>query len=334
MVLVMLARFHPRVRVLPFLLIVMAVAGLLAPAYRVNGQQAGDFMISVAPPRLTIGTDGIGQYSVKLTSVGGFAGTIKLDVIDVSVIGIQTSFSFQPSVVDLGMDSSVYSILTMMAQPQSSQYPSYYTLYTYAIDFKVRGSGGGRTNTVAAGADILYGSSSTSNLQYADIAINIQPGTIVTSGEITQGKTQLVKISVYPKATLAPGELLFTSTPQFFDVPSGLYISFNPNSLDVKAGQTSDLAASVLMTPEFLQQSGTYRLVMGISGTLQGPLLGSTYGVFITKTAILTIIVPPFYNVAVVPSILDVYIGGQDQKLLITVTPVSKRPESTNNVGG
>lgn len=329
----MLVRVHPRIRVLCSLLILIAVASLLVPVYRAGGQQVGNFILSVSPPRVTIGTDGTGQYSVRLTSVGGFAGTIKLDVTDVSAISIQTSFAFQPSVVDLAVDSDIYSVLTMIAQPQSSQYPSYYTLYTYAIDFKVRATGGGLTNTLAAGADILYGSSTTSNLQYADIAINLQPNTVVTSGDITQGKSQNLKISVYPRATLTVGELLFTSTPQFYDIPGGLYISFNPSSVDVKAAQTSEITATVLMTPEFLQKSGTYRLVIGISGTLQGPLLGISYGVFITKTAILTIIVPPFFNIAVMPSIVDVYIGGQDQKLQITVTPISRGLNQPINLG-
>lgn len=86
------------------------------------------------------------------------------------------------------------------------------------------------------------------------------------------------------------------------------------------------VTASIVMTPEFLEKSGTHRLVVGISGLVTGTMLGaSTYqDIFVTKTAILTIVIPPFFNVAIRPSILDVYIGGADQKLQVVVTPVSR----------
>lgn len=307
------------------LLIVITGTALLAgiPIKHVSGQQAGDFLISVSPSRLTIGTDGTGRYAIRVTSINGFAGTIQLDITDLDAGGARTSFSFQPSVVVLAMDAEAYSVLTMTAMYEYSQY-----YYTYAnlvtVQFKIRATGGGITRSTPLGADLLYGASAT--IERTDVKINLQPDTILTSGDISQAKTQTLKITLSPKSAVSVGEILFTTTPQFYDLPSGLYVSFNPVSLDIRAGQTSEVTANVVMTPEFLEKSGTHRLLIGISGLVAGNLFGtySYQDLFITKTAILTIVVSPFFNVALKPSIMDVFIGGEDQKLQVVVTPVSR----------
>jgi len=308
----------------PLLLIVIAATALLVglPIKHVSGQ-AADFLLSASPSRLTIGTDGIGRYAVKVTSINGFAGMIQLSIMDLEDEGARTSFSFQPSVLQLAMDSEAYSVLTMTAMYEYSQY--YYTYANLAtLEFKIRAVGGGLTRSTPLSADLIYGAAAA--VERTDVRINLQPDTFLISGDISQSKSQTLKITISPKTTVSVGELLFTTTPQFYDLPSGLYVSFNPGSLDIRAGQTSEVTASVVMTPEFLEKSGTHRLLIGISGLITGNLIGAyTYqDVFITKTAILTIVVPPYFNVAVRPSIMNVYIGGEDQKLQVTVTPVSR----------
>jgi len=206
------------------------------------------------------------------------------------------------------------------------EYSQYY--YTYAnlatVEFKITATGGGAIRSVPVAADVIYGVAST--VERTDVKINLQPDTILTTGDISQSRSQIVRITLSPKTVLSPGELLFTTTPQFYDLPNGLYVSVDPVSLDIRSGQTSVVTATVLMTPEFLEKSGSHRLVMGISGLLSGTLIGAaTYqDILITKTAILTIVVPPSFNVAIRPSIVNVYIGGEDQRLQIVVTPVSR----------
>lgn len=287
-----------------------------------SGQQVGEFLVSVSPSRLTIGTDGVGRFSVKITSINGFAGTIKLDITDLNAGGARTSFSFQPSIVQLAMDSEVYAVLTMTAMYEYSQY--YYSYANLAtVDFKITATSGGMVRSTPLITDVIYGAAAS--VERTDVKVNLSPDTIYTTGDISQGKSQTVKMALIPKYAVSD-DLLFTTTPQFYDLPGGLYVSFDPVSLDIRGGRTSMVTANIVMTPEFLEKSGTHRLVVGISGLVTGTMLGaSTYqDIFVTKTAILTIVIPPFFNVAIRPSILDVYIGGADQKLQVVVTPVSR----------
>jgi len=329
MLVMMLRDIRSLIRIPALLLVVLFGLTLLAgfPIKSISGMQTGDFLISVSPSRLTIGRDGIGRYSVRATSVDGFAGTIQLRLTDLSPVSsdIKISFSFEPSVLQLAVDSDVYSVLTMTGVVPSYQYGYYYYANLYSVEFKITATGGGITKSTPAAADLLYGD--PSYVAVAEVAINAQPNIILTSGDISQGRSQAVKITITSKSPQSPGQLLFTTTPQFYDPPNGLYVSFKPMSVDVRAGQSSELTADILMTPEFLEKSGTNRFAIGISGLVSGILFGGTYyyqDVFITKTAIVTIVVPPYFNVAAKPSILNVYIGGEDQKLEIVVTPVSR----------
>lgn len=312
-------------RISPVLLVALAAFALAlrVPFKPVSGQQRGEFLLSVSPSRLTIGTDGVGRFSIKVTSVSGFAGTIKLDITGLNAGGARTSFSFQPSIVQLAMDAEVYSVLIVTAMYEYSQY--YYSYANIAtVEFQVTATGGGMTRSAPLSADVIYGQAAT--VERADVKINLQPDTILTTGEISQGKSQTLRISLTPKSTVSPGDILFTTTPQFYDLPNGIYISFNPTTLDIRSGQTSEVTATILMTPEFLEKSGTHRLVFGVSGLVTGTLFSVTayQDVLITKTAILTIVVPPYFNVAIKPSVVNVYIGGEDQKLQVIVTPLSR----------
>lgn len=312
------------IRIPAVLLIAFAVSSLLVgtPISDVKAQ-AGDFIVSISPSRITVGTDGIARYSVRVTSVGEFSGTVKLSVTDVAAGSVRTSFSFQPSVLQLSVDSEVYSALTMIGTFESSWYQSG-TVSIYTVTFNVAASGSGITRSVAASADVLYGASTS--VQQADVSIDIQPNLILTSGEITQAKSVTLDVTISPKATLTSGQLLFTTTPQLYDPPGGLYVSFNPTSVEVRAGQVSKLTVTLTMTPEFLERSGTLIFILGISGLISRSIIGGSYyqDIFITKTGILTVVVPPFFNIALKPSILNVYIGGADQTLEIVVTPLSR----------
>jgi hypothetical protein len=97
-----------------------------------------------------------------------------------------------------------------------------------------------------------------------------------------------------------------------------------------------------LITPDFLAKSGTYRLAVGITAFLPTGAYGyytfdpyySGYrrtGLF--KASILTIIVPPYITVSTNPSILNVYIGGQDQVMQITVNTLSSGNISPISLG-
>ncbi|MFH0848376.1 MAG: hypothetical protein V1857_02590 [archaeon] len=314
----------PRRTGFPLLLFVgIAVTSLLLgiPINSVGGQQEGSFLVSVSPSRVTVGSDGIGMFSIRVISLNGFSGTIGLAVTDLSAGIVRTSFSFQPSVLDLAADSEAYSALTVMGVYEGYQYQ--YSTGLFTINFKISATSGGRTTSTPASADILYGTNA--NIDIPDVIVNIQPNTLSISGDISQDKSQTIAITLSPKTTATSNTLLFTTTPQFYDPPAGLYVSFNPISVDLRAGQVLQITATVLMTPQFLEKSGTYRFAVGISGLLRGVLSSTTsQDVFITRTTIFTLVVSPFFNVAVNPSIINVYIGGQDQKLQVVITPLSR----------
>jgi len=168
-------------------------------------------------------------------------------------------------------------------------------------------------------ADVYYGSS----LTRPDLTVNLQPGNILTSGDISQARNQTLTIAVTATTAQGTGNFLFTVTPQFYDPPGGIYVSFNPISTQINVGQTMQFTANVLMTPEFLAKSGTYRLAVGINAILPSSTYSYYRNVVITKVAIVTIAVPPSFSLTTNPAILNVYIGGQDQKMQVIVTPIS-----------
>ena len=327
---------------LSFLLVILLVGTILLTSAPVNvGAQTQDFIISVSPSRVTIGTDGIARYSIRLTSINGFAGTIQLDVKGISTTSyFQASYSFDPSIVNLAADSDVYSVLTIMVASQSyyyntytyTQYPSYYSYNIYTMSLTIVATSGGITKNVPVIANVYYGNS----LSQPDLTIDLQPGNILTSGDITRARNETLRLAVtatgyssyynytYYQNQQYPSNFLFTVTPQFYDAPQGFYVSFSPTGQQVKVGQTVQFTATVLMTPEFLLKSGTYKFAVGINA-----ILPSSYSYYsnlvVTKVAIATIVVPPYFSISANPSILNVYIGGnQDQKMQIVITPVSR----------
>lgn len=319
---------QPLGKIGPLLLILVVGATLIFCAPVNVEAQTGDFILTVSPSRVTIGADGIGRFSVRLTSVNGFEDTIKLDVRGISTTSYsQASYSFEPSVVNLAADSDAYSVMTLIVATQygyqtyypDQQYPSEYGYYNlYMMKLTVVATSGSITQQASIIADVYYGYS----LTRPDLTINLQPGNIVTSGEISQAKNQALTITVTATTAQGTGNFQFTVTPQFYDPPGGIYASFNPISAQVNVGQTIQFAVDVLMTPEFLAKSGTYRLAVGINALL--PRAVSYYrSVIITKVAIVTIVVPPSFSVTTNPAILNVYIGGQDQKMQVIVTPIS-----------
>jgi len=317
---------QPLSRIMPLLLILVVGTSLVFCAPVNVEAQTGDFILTVSPSRVTIGADGIGRFSVRLTSINEFAGTVQLSVSGTSTTSyLQASYSFEPSVVSLAADSDAYSVLTVIVatqygyytyEPYTSEYGYYYNLYTMKLT--VVATSGSVTKQASIIGDIYYGYS----LTRPDLTINLQPGNIVTSGDISQAVNKTLTIEVTATTAQGTGDFLFTVTPQFYDPPGGIYVSFNPISAQVNVGQTIQFSAGVLMTPEFLTKSGTYRLAVGINALL--PRGVSYYrNVVITKVAIVTVVVPPSFSVTTNPAILNVYIGGQDQKMQVIVTPIS-----------
>ena len=289
------------------------------------GAQTGDFVVSISPSRETIGADGIGRYSIRLTSVNGFTGVIQLQLSGIPTSSnFQTSYSFEPSIVTLSADSDAYSVLTLTVSsnygygnyPYTSDTSSYnYNLYTMTLS--VVATSGGITKNAPVIADVFYAYS----LNRPDLTINLQPGTILTSGGLSQAVNQNLTMTVTASSTQSGGTYLFTATPQFYDPPVGIYISFSPTSGQVSTGETIQFLANILMTPEFLVKSGTYRLAIGVSS----PSPYTSYrNVVLTKITIITIVVPPSFSVTTNPAILNVYIGGEDQKMQVIVTPVTR----------
>jgi hypothetical protein len=117
-------------RIVPLLLILLAGSCLFLGAVVEVRAQTGDFILSISPSRETIGADGIGRYSIRLTSVNGFTGVIQLQLTGIPTSSnFQTSYSFEPSIVTLSADSDAYSVLTLTV---SSNYG--YGNYPYTSD--------------------------------------------------------------------------------------------------------------------------------------------------------------------------------------------------------
>ena len=312
-------------RIVSLLLILLAGSSLFLGAVVKVRAQTGDFVVSISPSRETIGADGIGRYSIRLTSVNGFTGVIQLQLSGIPTSSnFQTSYSFEPSIVTLSADSDAYSVLTLTVSsnygygnyPYTSDTSSYnYNLYTMTLS--VVATSGGTTKNAPVVADVFYSYS----LNRPDLTINLQPGTILTSGGLSQAVSQNLTMTVTASSTQDGGTFLFTATPQFYDPPVGIYISFSPTSGQVSTGETIQFLANILMTPEFLVKSGTYRLAIGVSS----PSPYTSYrNVVLSKITIITIVVPPSFSVTTNPAILNVYIGGEDQKMQVIVTPVTR----------
>ena len=315
-------------RIVPLLLILLAGSSLLLGAVVKVGAQTGDFVVSVSPSRETIGADGIGRYSIRLTSVNGFTGVIQLQLSGIPTSSnFQTSYSFEPSIVELAADSEAYSVLTLAVSsnygygnyPYTSDTnnPSSYNYNLYTMRLSVVATSSGTTKDAPVVADIFYAYS----LNRPDLTIDLQPGNILLSGSLSKTVNQTLTIRVTASSVQGGGTYLFTATPQFYDPPGGIYVSFSPTSAQVSTGETIQFLANILMTPEFLVKSGTYRLAIGISSPSP---YGSYRNVVLSKIAIITVVVPPSFSVTTNPAILNVYIGGEDQKMQVIVTPVTR----------
>jgi hypothetical protein len=330
-------------------LLLMLVSTILFVAAQISSvnAQGEDFAVTISPPRGTIGSDGTATYSVKVSSINGFSGTVVLSTNGLSQrTEFQSTSSFQPSVLVVAPNSDVYSVLTVTVfAPSNSLYPSgyqagqqysYYYPYGETISFNVVASSGAITKNTAVNLDVL------AYYTYSlDINMNLNPGSILLSGDITQTVTEQLTITVTGQ-NVRGGDVI-SVTPQLYDVPNGLSASFSPGSGRITAsGQSVVFATTLLMTPDFLAKSGTYSLAVGITAFLPTGAFGqyynyaSNYGYYRTglfKAAILTVVVPPFITISTTPSILNVYIGGTDQVMQINVNTLSNGNISPISIG-
>ena len=191
-------------------------------------------------------------------------------------------------------------------------------------NFAVTATANGITHSAPLAVDIFYGSQST--VQLSDVTLSLAPNIIQTTASITQSQSATLQLSLSSGATTMTGQTLLAATLQAYDVPSGLMITFTPNTVNIVSGQTATVTLSVLMTPSFLQTGGTYIFAIGINALMQSPLLSSysSYqNYFISKVTTLTIIIPPAFNIQASPTIMDVLVGGPSQQLGIVVTPIT-----------
>jgi hypothetical protein len=317
------------------LLLVVITSTLLLSAKPINGQVTGSFQINVeSPTHASVGSDGTARFVIRIVSINGFAGPVQLGVIppaQVQTPPLQTYFSFDPATLQLTPNSEKYSVLTMTTTYQYSV-----SLSISTLSFQVTATGGGVTKSVPLMADIFNGP--LSSVQLTDVAIVLEPGTISLPAYTNSPVNQTIRLTFTSGATSNIGVLLLTGRLQAYDqdLPSGLYVSFSPDVVNVVAGQTSTTSVNVLMTPEFLQNGGTYKFAVGINGVAVGAPLLTAYTAstpsttptnnpfFVIKSNVLTIIIPPSFNVAVTPSIFNVLIGAGDQQLGVVVTPQNK----------
>ncbi len=324
-----------KAKTLSLTLLVLLTSSLLAalPINNVASQQ-GDFLLTVSPSRVTVDQEGIARYSIRVTSINGYSGRISLDV---SGLEETATYSFQPAIIDLAADAEAYSVLVVVASSQSyygtypsTQYSYPYLSVAYTLEFSITATAPGVSKSTPARADILYGYRDTR------LRLNLQPATILLSGNISTAQVENLildvtaqSIPVLTSPTVTSFVPSFDITPEILDPPGGVTISFNPITAQIESKETLTFNGTLLMTPEFLEKAGTYRLAIGVNALVRGSTFGLTYSGFyrditITKIVIVTIVVPPFFTVSAQPSIIDVFAGGQDQKMQITVSAVSR----------
>jgi hypothetical protein len=308
------------ISVLLLLLVIVAGASLI-PTLRVNAQ-TGDFQITANPSHVSIGTDGTAHFVVKITSVNGFSGPVQL-----TVTGIAQSFAsqyystFQPSSIQLGPNAVAYSVLTLTISYQAL------TLSSNSIgtsNFQVTATANGVTHSAPLAVDIFYGSQST--VQLTDVNLNLSPNIIQTTASVTQSQSASLVLSLSSGATSYNGQTLLAATLLAYDIPSGLLVTFTPNTIGIVSGQTATVNIALLMTPAFLQTGGTYIFAIGINALMQNPLLSSysSYqNYFISKVTTLMIIIPPAFSIQASPTQMTVLVGGPSQQLGIIVTPIT-----------
>jgi hypothetical protein len=298
----------------------IVVSGVLA-AKPVNAQ-TGDYEITAYPSRVSIGTDGTAHYVIGITSVNGFAGPVQLTATGLSTTGLQaTYFTFDPSIVQLAANGEAFSELTLTT---SYQYVGT-EIGIQTINFQATGTSQGITHATPLAADLFYGDPAV--VQLTSMTLNLQPNTFLVSGDITKSQNETLQLTLTSGATTEIGQPLLSASLEAYGVPSGFYVSFNPDTLILNGGQSALVTVSIILTPEFLQNGGTYKFAIGVNALMQQTLLSeySTYqNYFISKIGVLTIIIPPSFNIAISPSVLDVPIGGGDQQFAITVTPLTK----------
>ena len=303
------------------LLLVIVAGACLIPTLRVNAQ-TGDFEITANPSHVSIGTDGTAHFVVKVTSVNGFSGSVQLGVTGIAQsLASQYYSTFQPSTLQLTPNAVVYSVLTLTISYQAI------TLSSNTIgtsNFQVTATANGVTHSAPLAVDIFYGSQST--VQLSDVNLNLSPYIIQTTASVTQSQSANLVLRLSSGATSFIGQTVLAATLEAYDIPSGLLVTFTPNTINIVSGQTATVAISLLMTPSFLQTGGTYIFAIGINALMQSPLLSSysSYqNYFVSKLTTLMIIIPPAFSVQASPTLLDVLVGGPSQQLAITVTPIT-----------
>ena len=307
-------------RIALFLMLIIATSVFIAA--KPVSAQANDFQISASPPRVSIGSDGTAHYVITVLSENGFTGSVQLSTTGISTYGLQSTYSaFDPSILQLTANGEAFSELTLTTSYQNTESQ----LGITTLNFQVVATGNGITHSVPLAADLFYGSASTVGL--TDLSLNLQPSTLLVSGDVTKTQNATLQLSLSSAATTEIGQTLFVASPEAYDIPSGLYISFNPGSVNLSGGQYAQVTVSILMTPQFLENGGTYKFAIGVNALMQGALLSeySSYtNYFISKITVLTIVIPPSFNIAITPSALNLPIGGGDQQFAIVVTPVTK----------
>lgn len=310
-----------------WLLLLLTFGSIIIPATLVHAQATGDFLISAAPNRVWVGTDGTGRYVIRVASINNFAGPVQLAVASVSYSGLQTYFSFERSIIQLKPNSEEYTTLTVTT---GYQYTG--TVQVATVTFQVTGTSSAGTKAIPLEADVIYGDLAT--IQQTDVAISLNPSTIfVSSRNITTTVSETLQLTLTSLAGVTTtlgtttATTLYTMTPQAYDIPSGLYITFNPSSVTNIRGGTTQVTINVLLTPQFLQNGGTYAFAIGMNAILpatsiSASLVSGTY--FVTKIAVLTIVIPPAFSIAVNPTVINLYVGAGQEQIQVTVTPLTK----------
>ena len=308
------------ISLLLFLLVIVAGTSLI-PTLRVNAQ-TGDFEISANPSHVSIGTDGTAHFVVKVTSVNGFSGSVQLAVTGMAqTFQSQYYSTFQPNTIQLGPNAVAYSALTVTISYQAITFS---TSLIEPTNFQVTATANGVTHSAPLTAEIFYGTQSS--VQLSDVSLNLSPNLIQTTASLTQSQTATLVLSLASGATTYPGQTLLAATMLAYDIPTGLMITFTPDTINIVSGQTTTVSVSVLMTPAFLQTGGTYTFAFGINALMEGPLLSSysSYqNYFVSKETSLTIIIPPAFSLQASPTQMTVLVGGNQSALGIVVTPIT-----------
>jgi subtilase family serine protease len=209
------------------------VATRVVPALVALALASPDFSVSVTPTSQTVAPGGNTSYTVTVSALGGFSGTVNLSV---SGLPAGASASFNPNPLSVsGSGSSTLSI----------------TAGTTSGSFTITGTSG----------SLVHSTTATLVVAAQDFSISASP----TSQTVKQGKSTSYRVTVAPSGGFNSAVTLSASVSVSPAASSGPTVSFSPQTISGGSGNSTMTVRTGNSTP---RQNYTITIT-GTGGSVQ-----------------------------------------------------------------